>query len=146
MYVPKKIIENASDFVLSEESDNDIRELGDDWIPECIPEKKPYVNQKFPDTTTAFKFYHDYAKMCGIDVRKSSEKKNLLKQQGNIFCVLEQGQMTMLKTTTRTKQERGGLFLQNVTAQQNLLFAELAKIKECWFEFQACISEAAGNP
>ncbi|KAK1396711.1 hypothetical protein POM88_006574 [Heracleum sosnowskyi] len=64
----------------SPNSDDFIRDLGDDWIPDCSTEQKPYVGQLFPDVDTSFIFYHHYGSTCGFDSRRSTERKNKLKK------------------------------------------------------------------
>lgn len=85
-----------------------MRELGDDWIPDCVSEKKPFLNQTFSDKDSAFKFYQDYGKMCGFDVRKSSEKKKLGKTTRKYFLCSRAGTNDYEKTddTNITKRKR----------------------------------------
>lgn len=57
-------------------SESVFKELGDDWIPHCVRDKKSFLNQGFSNVDSAFKFYEDYDHMCGFIVRRSSEKKD----------------------------------------------------------------------
>lgn len=45
-------------------------------IPECPDNIKPFLTQTFSDIDSAFKFYEDYARICGFTIRRSSEKTN----------------------------------------------------------------------
>lgn len=46
------------------------------WDPYCDEQFKPYVNQSFKNIEDAFHFYKSYGRLCGFDVRRSSEKKH----------------------------------------------------------------------
>ncbi|KAK1359958.1 hypothetical protein POM88_044432 [Heracleum sosnowskyi] len=74
------MLNNINTLDPSPNSDDFIRDLGDDWIPDCSIEQKPYVGQLFPDVDTSFTFYHQYGSSCGFDSRRSTERKNKLKK------------------------------------------------------------------
>lgn len=56
--------------------DNNVYQLGDDWIREFPKNKKPFVGQLFENIDSTFKFYMKYGRTCGFDYRRSTERKD----------------------------------------------------------------------
>ena len=54
----------------------DLQSMG--YIPPCVAEKKPFLNQKFKNLQSAFEFYREYGRVCGFDIRKAQEKSDCL--------------------------------------------------------------------
>ena len=54
-------------------------------IPECPLASKPYVDQRFTDFEQGFKFYKEYGRLCGFDVRRSTEKSDRLGNNIEVF-------------------------------------------------------------
>lgn len=46
------------------------------YTPECETEKIPFMNQSFDSINAAYVFYENYGRLCGFDVRRSSQKTN----------------------------------------------------------------------
>ncbi|KAK1351608.1 hypothetical protein POM88_054180 [Heracleum sosnowskyi] len=46
------------------------------WTPNCDVTEKPFLNQHFPTLEDAFIFYREYGRICGFDVRKSTQKSD----------------------------------------------------------------------
>ena len=44
------------------------------WEPVCATEFKPFIGKAFESLKFAFEFYKSYARLCGFDVRKCSQK------------------------------------------------------------------------
>lgn len=44
------------------------------YTPKCEVDKIPYLNQHFDSLDSAFDFYENYGRLCGLDVRRHPKK------------------------------------------------------------------------
>lgn len=70
-----EIIDTETSEYDMEGSEAQNQELGDNWILEFLLEKKPVLEQLFPNLIYAFHLYKEYGCMVDFDVRRSIKKR-----------------------------------------------------------------------